>query len=425
MALTRLTGSRLRERRIALGLRQTDVAARAGISASLLNLIEHNRRGVTALALSRLAGVLDTSADHLLAGEDADFLMDLRAAAMGGSAELDRLDDFVMRFPGWAQTVVQAEARAAKAERAMATLSDRLAHDPYLSHALHDLLQALSAVRSTAGILADTPDIAAEWRRRFHANLVADAERMATGAEALVAYLDGSEGDPQDMVGSPDEEFDAWLEAQGWHLAPLEDGNAKDMQALVASLASAAARDLAQRWVDRVTQDVAALPYDRLTRALADHGPDPLRIAASCGVAPMVAMRRLGTMQGTELGLVLCDGSGRLVFRKPGRGFAVPRIGAACALWPIFQALRHPMVPIERRVTTEGRRGPGAYLLRAYAQTLPAVVWGGVELSEAAMLILPEAGRVVSDVMDIVGVSCRICALADCRARTAPSILTG
>jgi DNA-binding XRE family transcriptional regulator len=47
-----LTGSRLRARRVALGLKQGDVATRAGVSASYLNLIEHNRRRVPADVLA-------------------------------------------------------------------------------------------------------------------------------------------------------------------------------------------------------------------------------------------------------------------------------------------------------------------------------------------------------------------------------------
>uniref|UniRef100_A0AAN0NK29 Helix-turn-helix transcriptional regulator n=1 Tax=Yoonia rhodophyticola TaxID=3137370 RepID=A0AAN0NK29_9RHOB len=40
----RLTGARIRERRLDLGLRQSAVAQEVGISPSYLNLIEHNRR---------------------------------------------------------------------------------------------------------------------------------------------------------------------------------------------------------------------------------------------------------------------------------------------------------------------------------------------------------------------------------------------
>lgn len=58
MPTSALIGTRLRERRLAAGLRQADVAATAGISASYLNLIEHNRRRVGAEVLQRLAGAL-------------------------------------------------------------------------------------------------------------------------------------------------------------------------------------------------------------------------------------------------------------------------------------------------------------------------------------------------------------------------------
>ncbi|HRA19993.1 MAG TPA: XRE family transcriptional regulator, partial [Anaerolineae bacterium] len=64
-----------------------------------------------------------------------------------------------------------------------------MSHDPHLSASLHEVLSAVSSVRSTAAILADTEDIEPEWRERFHRNLHEDSERLAAGAEALVAYL--------------------------------------------------------------------------------------------------------------------------------------------------------------------------------------------------------------------------------------------
>jgi len=46
MARDTLTGSRIRERRLMIGLRQADLAREVDISASYLNLIEHNRRRI-------------------------------------------------------------------------------------------------------------------------------------------------------------------------------------------------------------------------------------------------------------------------------------------------------------------------------------------------------------------------------------------
>ena len=71
MPLNELTGSRLRERRLALGMRQADLAAAAGISASYLNLIEHNRRRVAGDVLIRLAQVLGVEVGALEAGSAA------------------------------------------------------------------------------------------------------------------------------------------------------------------------------------------------------------------------------------------------------------------------------------------------------------------------------------------------------------------
>jgi transcriptional regulator with XRE-family HTH domain len=53
-----LTGTRIRERRILIGMRQAELARAAGISASYLNLIEHNRRRVGEDVLAALARAL-------------------------------------------------------------------------------------------------------------------------------------------------------------------------------------------------------------------------------------------------------------------------------------------------------------------------------------------------------------------------------
>ena len=53
-----LTGSRIRERRVMAGQKQADLAKRIGISASYLNLIEHNRRRIGGKLLLNIAAAL-------------------------------------------------------------------------------------------------------------------------------------------------------------------------------------------------------------------------------------------------------------------------------------------------------------------------------------------------------------------------------
>ncbi|RYI21595.1 MAG: XRE family transcriptional regulator, partial [Acetobacteraceae bacterium] len=105
MPLSALTGTKLRDRRLAAGLRQAEVAAKAGISASYLNLIEHNRRKVTVEVMDRLADALQIDRAALAEGHEAALIEDMRAAAAraGADTEIERVEDFVDRFPGWAR----------------------------------------------------------------------------------------------------------------------------------------------------------------------------------------------------------------------------------------------------------------------------------------------------------------------------------
>ena len=101
MPISALTGTRLRERRVALALRQADLAETVGISASYLNLIEHNRRRIAEPLLARLAEALGQPMQSFQEGVGGTILEDLRAAAARQpGAELDRSEDFAGRFPG-------------------------------------------------------------------------------------------------------------------------------------------------------------------------------------------------------------------------------------------------------------------------------------------------------------------------------------
>lgn len=421
MPLSALTGTRLRERRLIAGLRQADVAAAAGISASYLNLIEHNRRKVAGTVLVRLAEALHLDVAEFAEGRGAALFDDLRAAAAAGGAtgaEVDRLEDFVGRFPGWAALVAGLNGRVMAQERALEALNDRMSHDPHLALALHEVLSALSSVRSTAAILAETADLEPDWAQRFHRNLYQDSERMAAGAEALVAYFDAGMGGEEQGIASPQEELEGWLAARGWQFsdAELHDG----VKAEVAGLASGAARLLARDHVARAARDARALPMAGFAAALAEVGPDPLTLAARFDVDVLAVMRRIAAMPGTAAGLVICDASGTLVFRKPAARFPLPRFGAACPLWPLYAALGRPMVPVDAAVETAGPVGVRHRTI-AFCQTRFPAGLRGPELREAAMLILPEASRDGAALP--IGSSCRICPRGTCPARREPSIL--
>jgi transcriptional regulator with XRE-family HTH domain len=416
-----LTGTKLRERRLAAGLRQADVAADAGISASYLNLIEHDRRKVTPRIMERLAEVLGIDRAAVADGQTAALLEDLRGAAARGAlpaAELDRIEDFVDRFPGWAALLASLSDRSLAMERAVEALNDRMTHDPHLSQSLHEVLSSLSSVRATAAILAETEDLPPDWSERFHRNLHQDSERLAVGAEALVGYLDAGRGIEEQGIAAPQEEVEDWLRSRAWTTtdAELQAGLGDE----IAALASSAARSLARTFARRAAEDAILLPEAIFAPALDEVGPDPIGLAERFGVSPLAVMRRIAGVPGLKAGLVTCDASGTLTFRKPAIGFVLPRFGAACPLWPLYAALGRPMQPLEARVEMAGQ-SDRRYRVIAWSETRHPQGLRGPELREAAMLILADDG--VGPILPI-GTSCRVCARATCPARREPSILS-
>jgi transcriptional regulator with XRE-family HTH domain len=409
MPMSALTGTRLRERRVALGLRQADLAERVGISASYLNLIEHNRRRISDALLERLAQALGLPVQAFQQGVGGVVLDGLRtAAARLPGAELERVEEFAGRYPGWAGLVTGLHQRVMGLERALEEVSDRMSHDPHLSASLHEVLSAVSSVHSTAAILADTDDIEPEWQLRFLTNLQNDSKRLALGAEALVRYLDTAGQAEEQGYAAPQEEVEAWLAANGWQAGDP------------AAPASSAGREMARAHCAQVAEDARAYPEEAFARALAELGPEPVALAARFGGDVLAAFRRIALQPAAVAGLVICDASGTLTFRKPMPGFALPRFGAACPLWPLFAALARPMSPIE--TTIEVAAGPRFRVL-AFCQPRYPEGFRGPELREAAMLILPDAD--FSAPALAVGSTCRICQRRACAARREPSILTG
>lgn len=434
-----LTGSRIRERRLNAGLRQADLAQQVGISASYLNLIEHNRRRIGGKLLMDIAGVLGVEPSMLSEGAEATLIAGLREMAAdlaggdgryGDPAEIERIDEFAERFPGWAGLLLAAGRQIERLERTAETLSDRLAHDPQLATSMHEVLSTVTAIRSTAGILADTKEIEPEWRARFHRNINEDSQRLAESSKRLVAYLDGA-NDVSASLSSPQEEVEAMLAARGYHCAELE-GSKPDLGAVageIRALGSEAAQNHARRVLTTYIRDAERLPLRAFARAIARRGLDIAGLAEEFGVSLPRVFRRLAVMPEEamphKVGLVVSDMAGALVFRKPIEGFVLPRFDAGCPKWPLFQAQTRPNVPIRRRVMQTGRDAPR---FECYATTahIGADPFASEPFYYAYMLIIPITTPPDPEEAPLaIGPACRICARETCEARREASILYG
>ena len=419
-----------------LGHRQADLAKEVGISASYLNLIEHNRRRIGGKLLLAIARSLGVEPSALTEGAEAQLIATLRearAADPGAGAEQDALEDFAGRFPGWAQLLERRHRRVEELERTVETLTDRLTHDPHLAAAFHEMISTITSIRSTAGILAETRELEPEWRDRFHRNINEDSSRLANSATALVSYLDRTEGDGEAELSSPQDELDAFLSDSSFHMPLLEGdaGDDVDIDGLIEQqkvLQSSAARAMARNYLKRYVRDAKTMPLSATTEALVKYGLDVSALARHFQTDLVTVMRRLAEMPdsvtGVPVGLVSCDASGTMIFRKALDGFMLPRFGAACPLWPLFRALSRPMTPFSETVRQVGRGG-GLFRTLSIAQPVGEVSFDAPSLFEAYMLILPvPTGEKPSGPVDEIGVTCRICPKNSCPGRREPSILT-
>lgn len=428
------TGRRIRERRIALGMRQTTLAQSVGISPAYLNLIEHNHRRIAGKLLNQLAQALDLDADVLQTGARKQVLDGLQAALHRRTGEAEQADhgvlaDFAERNPDWADLIVALVERVDQQEQTIAALADRLTHDPQLAASMHEILSVATAIRSTAGILATDQELDPDWQARFHRNLHEDSRRLSGSAQALVAHLDRIEDEENsaDSADFPQDVFDHWLADRAGHIAELEAGGTQDVaQVLEAHPVLMRADAEAALARDRLTtylEDARAVPCEALTQAL-NRTRDPLELARLFGQPFGRILRRFASLPkaaGLACGFVSCDASGTITRRREIDGFAIPRFGAACPIWPLFSALSQPNQPLYQRVRGAGYAAQ-VFACYAVAEPLIGASYGQAPVYHAMMLLVPETtGR---DEVDLtVGPSCRICQRTDCQARREPSIL--
>ena len=189
-----------------------------------------------------------------------------------------------------------------------------------------------------------------------------------TGRGRWSGYLDAADAAESDS-GSPQDEVEAFFSARGGHVPELEPGPegaqtgkkvkpsrlVKDATELV----SASARAQALGALQRYRRDAAeAMPMPNVMQEIAQIGPDPLALAASfglstwgppCAVSPACPRSRPG--------LVICDGSGTITFRKAGRWLRAAALWRGLSALAAFRALSRPMVPLYEPLHQPGRAG--------------------------------------------------------------------
>jgi predicted transcriptional regulator/DNA-binding XRE family transcriptional regulator len=438
-----LIGRTVRRLRSERGFTQQALAARLGISASYLNLIEHDQRAVTASVLIKLTEALgvdlaalsghaerqletalrEVLADPLLGLEEVP---EVEVQAMAASApnaargmlalyrawRVAREDSSGIALPSGRRILLpNEEARDFFHERAnhfaeLEAASEAIGREmdaapSEMNHAVAERLRSKHGVRVTVGPMTDAV-------RRY---------------DPATRQLWLSESVPRESRGF----------RMAFQLMLLEAREA--VEATMASHQPTTPEAAALIRIGLVNYAAAALlmPYATYIAAARALRHDVEALASRFGVSFEQAAQRLSTLQregarGVPFFFLRVDPAGNVDKRFSAAGFPFARFGGSCPKWVVHQAFAAPaQVQVQSAELPDG----AAFLCFARVVRGPAPRWGepapvhvvamGCDISRAPEVVYADGLDLAAAKVGI-GLSCRLCSRADCRSRAFPPL---
>jgi len=433
----------VRRLRIERNLSQQALANRLGISASYLNLIEHDQRSVSGTLLIKLADLFHLDLAVFSGSEERRFEIGLREAfsdpLLGvGSVPETEISALAGSNPSAARAVL-ALYRAWRVAREdaggialpsgrRALLPNEEARDFFDDRANHfpSLEEAADAIAATC---------AAAPAEMNHA--IAERLRQAHGLTVIVQPLDGvlRRFDPETRRLALAETLPR--ESRGFHmafqLALFETRDAVDTVLREAAPYAAEAAMLIRVGLLNYVAGAVLMPYAAYLAAAQELRHDMEPLAARFGVSFEQACHRLSSLQraearGVPFFFVRVDPAGNVSKRFSAAGFPFARFGGSCPRWVVHTAFLQPgTVQVQVAELPDG----AAYLCFARTVARPAAHWGEprpVHVVAMGCSVGRAQEVAYADGLDLerakvgIGLSCRLCNRADCRSRAFPPL---
>jgi hypothetical protein len=457
------------------------MARRLGLSASYLNLIEHDQRPLTSKLARRLSEALQVGIAAFSESESGRLASDLAEVladpVFGGHAlPPDEIRDGVGASAGLGRALLDVYRAYRDAHEQAANLGEEMRNREVLAGINYEFRGIVAAIRSFAEILRDTPDLDLENRRRFIDIIVEDSKRLVPlfggllEADARAAAQVGQGPPAEDMAdflltnagyfGELEEAAEAVRATFGGDGLGAEAGSLPETLSLEARrLAGAKAVATkrcapviercadAVRWTNLETRSGAVsmlaeyaagamlMPYDAFHAAARELRHDMERLQRRFGVGFEQVCRRLTTLQrpgarGVPFYIVKVDMAGNVTWRLGSAGVRVPRFGGVCPLWNVHAAFLTPGV-----TRAQLSRMPDGTTYFSFARAIRA---DEPEIAGSPRFSAVELGCDASFARDIVyadglelgagaaavpvGTTCRLCERADCAARVLPPL---
>ena len=446
-------GGKLRRLRQERRLNQAQMAAELGISPSYLNLIESNRRPVTARVLLQIADKLKIDIGTLSgAGDDERLTSDLMEALSDPVFEehdvkASDVRELVATLPTVGQALLalyrshslggRTAEGDAKTEPGLAVLpseevsdfiQQRLNHFPDLERAAEKLWQDNDIAVHTL-----QPDLIRVLAQRYAVQVeIVPAERMPNllrSYNPLTRRLAISE-----LLATPGRIFQL-----AHQIAFLAHRPQLDLLA-AGKLTSPGSEALARSALANYFAGAVMMPYGRFIEAARTSRYDLDVLQARFGVSFEQACHRLTTLrrpgdEGVPFHLIRVDIAGNISKRFSASGIQMARFGAACPRWNVYDAFATPgmlRVAVSQmpegqsyfcvaRTVSSGRQGAQRRGLQRRVET--QAIGLGCAVHHARGIVYAD-GLQLDDpkIVTPIGVSCRTCPRAACPDRASPGL---
>ena len=448
-------GGKLRRLRQERRLSQAQMAAVLQISPSYLNLIESNRRPVTARVLLQLAEKFKVEIGSFSSGDDDRLTADLMEVLSDPAFEehdvkVTDVRDLVASLPSVGRallalyrshrtgTVNVATPGQEPADSGFAVLPSEEVSEFIQQHSNHfpELERAADKLWQENEIALHTlqHDLIKLLSQRFAVQVeIVPASRMPgllRKYNPLTRRLELSE-----MLPAPSRTFQL-----AHQIAFLANRPALEHLSGHGKLTSSASDALARSALANYLAAAIVMPYGRFIEAARSTRYDIEVLQSRFGVSFEQACHRLATLrrpgdEGIPFHLIRVDIAGNISKRFSASGIHMARFGAACPRWNVYDAFATPGM-----TRVQLSRMPDGQAFFCVARTISSIRHNAVRsglpqrvdrLAIGLGCAIHHAKEIVySDGLDLddpqivtpIGVSCRTCPRTDCADRASPSL---
>jgi XRE family transcriptional regulator, fatty acid utilization regulator len=423
---------------------QHALADRLGISASYLNLIEHEQRTVSGSLLIKIAEIFHVDLAALSGAEErrlevalrevftdpllaAETVPEAEVAMLAGSAP-NAARALLALYRAWRVAREDSSGIALPSgrrlllpyEEARDFFDNRANHFPALEEAAEAIVACCGG-----GALAEQSDALAERLRRVHG--------LTVTIEPLDGMLRRFHSDPPQLALAESLPRASRAFQMAFQLALLEAKDAAESVLDAAPPSSPEAAMLIRIGLLNYLAGAILMPYAAYLDTVQALRHDMEAVATRFGVSFEQACHRLSTLQrpaarGVPFFFVRVDPAGNVSKRFSAAGFPFARYGGSCPRWVVHTAFSQPgTVQVQVAELPDG----SAYLCFARTVTRPAVRWGEPRPVHVVALgcSIADAGKLAyADGLDLegakvgIGLSCRLCDRQGCRSRAFPPL---